>query len=211
MLQRWMVGFALIAGCAMMVTVGCWGGPGRVYPPGISPTAAADAMTMYDSNKDGKISGDELDKVPAFKPSMAKINLEGGKDVTADMIAARIQKWKESKLGKMSLGCRVTRNGLPLDGATVTFYPEKFLGDKIQPASGKTDINGMAMLSVPINTGGGKPEPPGVAPGFYRIVVTKDGLDIPAKYSKVEDAILGQEVAQDAPGIQEGLKYDLRF
>ena len=43
------------------------------------------------------------------------------------------------------------------------------------------------------------------------MVVTAPGGNIPAKYSTEEGSILGQEVAMDAKGIQEGLKYDLKY
>ncbi len=215
MSQRWLVGCMLVLGGLAVAIAGCWNrGPARVLPPSIDATAAGEeAIKMYDTNHDGKISGAELDKCPAVKSAIARIDLSGKGEVTAEMITARIRKWQESLLGKMSLGCRITRNGSPLRGATVTFVPEKFLGPNVKPATGKTDANGMAMLTVaPTNTAPGAPrEHPGVAPGFYRIVVTAPGGNIPAKYSTEEGAVLGQEVAQDAREIQAGLRYDLKF
>jgi hypothetical protein len=215
MSQRWLVGCAVVLGVSLVAIAGCWNrGPSRVTPPPIDAAAAGnDAMKMYDGNHDGKISGAELDKCPAIKAAIAQIDIGGKGEVTAEMITARVRKWQDSRLGLMSLGCRVTRNGSPLPGATVTFVPEKFLGPNVQPATGKTDINGMAMLSVaPTNTAPGAPrQPPGVAPGLYRVVVTAPGLNIPEKYSTEAGTILGQEVAMDAKGIQEGIKFDLKF
>jgi hypothetical protein len=214
MSHRWMVGCALILGALLAVNAGCWGrGQERVKPPPIDAAAAgAEAIKMYDTNKDGMISGAELDKCPAVKAALAKIDTSGKGEVTADMITARVRKWQESRLGKMSLGCSVTRNGQPLEGATVTFVPEKFLGDKVPKATGKTDSHGMAMLSVAVGTSStGRREPPGVAPGLYRVVITKAGMDIPPQYSTEAGTILGQEVAMDAKGIQEGIKFNLKF
>jgi hypothetical protein len=213
MSQRWMGACALVLGGVLAIITGCWGGPSRVKPPPIDPVAAGtEAIKMYDKNGDGKISGDELDKCPPIKAAIAQIDPSGKKEVTAEMITARVKKWQESKLGKMSLGCRVTRNGNPLGGATVTFFPEKFLGTEVKQATGKTDQNGMVMLSVAVGTdASGKREPPGVAPGLYRVVVTKEGMSIPPKYSTEADTVLGQEVAMDAKGIQEGIKFDLQF
>jgi hypothetical protein len=51
--------------------------------------------------------------------------------------------------------------------------------------------------------------PPGVAPGLYRVEITKDGEDIPAKYNT--DTVFGQEVAMDAKGIQEGIRFELKY
>jgi hypothetical protein len=50
-------------------------------------------------------------------------------------------------------------------------------------------------------------------PGLYRVVITKQGLKIPDKYSKEETTILGQEIARDAAGIQDmkGIKFKLTF
>jgi hypothetical protein len=215
MSQRRLAGCTLVLAGLLVAVGGCWNRtPPRVNAPSIDAgTAGEEAIKMYDTNHDGKISGAELDKCPAIKAAIAQIDPSGKGEITAEMITARIKKWQDSKLGRMSLGCRVTRNGSPLAGATVTFVPEKFLGPNLKPATGKTDTNGMAMLSItPTNTAPGAPrEPPGVAPALYRVVVTVPGLNIPPKYSTEEGAILGQEVAMDAKGIQEGLKFDLKF
>ncbi len=208
MSQRWMVGCALAVGGVLLTIAGCWmGGRERVKPPPINAAAAgAEAMKMYDTNNDGKISGAELDKCPAIKAAIAQIDPSGKGEVTAEMITARIKKWQDSLLGKTALGCRVTRNGSPLPGATVTFIPEKFLGPNVKPATGKTDVNGMAMLSI-----ADSPPPPGVAPGLYRVVVTVPGMNVPPKYSSEADTVLGLEVAMDAKGMREGIKFDLNF
>ncbi len=186
----------------LVVCTGCPSGPGRVYPPGYNSSAGSDAIAAFDTNKDGKISGDELNKCPGLKAALARLDPSGKGEVTADMITARIQAWKNSKLGRMSYSCSVTYNGRPLAGAEVKLVPEKFLGEYVKTAVGKTDQNGMAMIS----TGD---TPPGIAPGFYRVEITKDGLNIPAKYNT--DTILGAEVAQDAQEIMEGVRFNLSF
>jgi len=180
----------------------------RIYPPAIDAAAGAKAIEMFDTNKDGKISGAELDKCPGLKAAIDQIDKAGTGGITADMITARIKAWKDSKLGRMSMGIRVTHNGQPLEGAEVKFVPEKFLGDKIPTATGKTDVNGMAMLTVPPDPA--KPNfPPGVAPGLYRVEITKAGENIPAKYNT--ETVFGQEAAQGAKGLQEGIKFDLKY
>jgi len=212
MSHRWMVGCALVLGGLLLASVGCWGGKQtRVKPPPIDASAAGpEAIKMYDTNGDGKISGAELDKCPAIKVALAQIDPSGKGEVTAEMITARIRKWQDSLLGRMSLGCRVSRNGVPLAGATVTFIPEKFLGTKVPQATGKTGVNGQAMLSS-APAADAPPGSPGVTPGLYRVVITVDGMNIPPRYSTEAGTVLGQEVAMDAKGIQEGIKFDLRF
>lgn len=167
------------------------------------------AILFFDTNKDGKLSGRELNQCPGLKAAAAKVNPNGEDGITAKMISDRIKKWQKSKLGRMMIFCTVTRKGKPLAGAEVRFVPEKFLGlnDDKWIATGKTDQNGTAMPSIP--TTGKRSNPPGLAPGFYRVEVTKPGEKIPAKYNT--RTIFGQEIANDAKGIQEGIKFDLEY
>jgi hypothetical protein len=186
------------------------GGPRRILPPRLDATAAGkEAIKLYDTNKDGKISGKELDKCPGLKAAIDNLDPSGNEEITAEKVTARIKAWQDSKLGRMSLACRVTHNGKPLAGAEVRFVPEKYLGKGLKPATGKTDHNGMAMLSIPLKTTGEFRDPPGVAPGIYRVEITKKGEKIPARYNS--ETIFGQEVAMDAKGIQEGIKFDLKY
>jgi hypothetical protein len=200
-----------IVGCALalglVVASGCSRGPARIVPPPIDASAAgAKAIEMYDANKDGKLSGAELDKCPALKAAMAQIDKVGDGTITAAKITARIQMWQGSKLARMPFPCKVLHNARPQAGADVKFVPEKFLGDNVKTAEGKTDANGMVSMSVPAGEQSG---PPGVAPGFYRVEITKAGENIPAKYNT--NTILGQEVASDAKGVRDGITYDLRY
>lgn len=205
-----MVVCALVLGGLLAVNSGCLGGkPKRIKAPSIDASGAGSkAVEMFDADKDGKISGAELDKCPGLKAAAPMVDPSGQNAITADAVTARIKKWQDTKLGRMSLSCSVTRNGQPFPGAEVKFIPEKFLGENIQPATGKTDNNGMAMLTI---EGTGPGNPPGVAPGMYRVVITKQGVSIPPKYSSEDATTLGQEVALDAKGIQEGIKFQLKF
>jgi hypothetical protein len=186
------------------------GGPRRIYPPAINAAAAgAKAIELYDADKDGKLSGKELDKCPGLKAAIDKVDPDGKGEITAAMITERIKAWQRSRLGRMSLACTVLHNGKPLAGAVVRFVPEKFLGLKGDKwiGTGKTDDNGMAMISVP--TSGAREDPPGVPPGFYRVEITKEGEKLPAKYNA--DTVFGQEIANDAAGIMEGIKFDMDY
>ena len=213
MSHRWMAGCALVLGGLLAVGVGCNRGPSRVKPPSIDASAAgAEAVKMYDKNGDGKISGVELDKCPSLKEAIALIDKSGTGEITADMITARIEDWQKTKVAAMPMSCRVYRNGQPFAGATVTFYPEKFLGPNLKPAKGTTNDNGAATISVDTtSSAGGTPVSAGIAPGFYRVVVTKEGMSIPAKYSSEAETVLGQEAARDNIDISTGIKFDLKF
>ena len=197
----------VVVGVAVLAGWGCWGGgPSRLDPPGISASAAGKAaIKQYDTDDDGLIGDEELDKVPAFEQALENLDKNGDGGVSADEVAARIEAWQASKLARMSLTCTVTLRRQPLEGATVKFVPEKFLGDEVRTSTGVTDTRGVAMLSVP--TGGGQNDPPGVECGFYRVEITKEGVDIPAKYNT--ETILGQEVAMDAVDIQQGPSFNL--
>jgi hypothetical protein len=196
-----------ILAVSFVITSGCSRGPSRVCPPPISASAAgAEAITMYDADKDGKIQGAELENSPALKAAINQINTTGDGAITANMITERIKVWQNSNLGRMPLCCTILRNGHPLSGAEVRFVPEKFLGSNVKTAQGKTDQSGTAMISIPIID---PSDLPGVAPGLYRVEITKVGENIPAKYNKA--TVLGQEVALDADRIRGGITFTLQY
>lgn len=205
MCARGLAGWVLMT--VLVVGAGCSQSPSRLHPPAIDASAAgAKAVEIYDTNKDGKISGDELDRCPGLKAAIAQIDTSGQGAVTAEMITARIKSWQDSKIARMPVSCVLMRRGVPLSGATVTFVPEEFLGANVMAASGKTNERGLAAIGVPTT---GPNDPFGVAPGFYRVEITKTGDKIPAKYNT--KTILGQEVAADAKGILGAIKFNLNY
>jgi hypothetical protein len=168
------------------------------------------ALEMFDADKDGKISGPELDKCPGLKAGLARLD-PAHQGVTAEMIDARIGAWKDSKLGRSPIMLRFTHNGKPLVDAVVKLVPEKFLGREMFEkcvAKGKTEASGTVMLSIDLPN---PRDPPGVYPGYYRIEVTKAGMNIPSKYNT--ETALGIEVAQDAPEMLQGgsIEYKVDF
>ena len=192
---------------SFVLALGCSRGPGRLHPPSISASVAgSEAIEMYDTDKDGKISDSELDACPALKAALAQIDTTGKGAITAEMITERIKAWQNSKIGRMPLGCTVLHNGRPLTDAEVRFVPETFLGENVRMAKGKTNQNGVTGISVETSD---RSDLPGVAPGFYRVQITKTGENIPAKYNTV--TTLGQEVATDAAGVREGLRFNLVY
>jgi hypothetical protein len=188
---------------------GCSRRPSRVRAPGIDASAAGRlALEQYDTDHDGFIAGAELDKAPSLKASMKNLDLNGDKKVSAEEITARIQHWQNvDKVGKMSLSVTVFRRGQPLVGATVKFVPEKFLGDEVQTAEGVTNERGVATLTVPPDPA--QPNVHGVQCGLFRVEITKQGDRIPPMYNT--QTIFGQECANDAAGIQEGIKFNLMY
>jgi hypothetical protein len=166
-------------------------------------------MELLDTNKDGKIAGPELDKAPGLKAALKVMKTDATQGVTGAQISDRFTYWIESKIGSQPVSCVVLRNGQPLVGATVKFVPEIFLIGiiKVTP-QGKTDENGIANISLP-TTPGPEADPPGIGPGMYRVEITKEGENIPAKYNTATE--LGQEVSLDNPEIPNNIKFDLKY
>ena len=186
-----------------------WSVPRRIMPPAIdAKEAGKKALAEYDLDGDGAIGAQELDKAPSLKAAIKNLDRNDDGKVTAEEVTARIKAWQKTKVGLISFACTVTLDGQPLGGATVTFAPEKFLGTQIKPATGVTDRNGIANVTIQVERG----EPGGMACGLYRVQISRNtgGKEvIPARYNT--QTTLGHEVALDAEGMQEGiLRFDLR-
>jgi hypothetical protein len=194
------LGMALFAGCSKAP---------KSYAPRIDPEAAGKAaLEQYDANKDGKISGAELDKAYAIKSNLEKIDLNHDQAVTAEEIAARIRFWQTDKYygSRSPLRIMVLHNQRPLAGAEVKFVPEKFLSAELETVQGKTGADGMTVLSIPPREPG---DVPGVGPGFYRVEITKPGENIPAQYNA--KSVLGIDTTMDNPAMYMGMKFDLKY
>jgi hypothetical protein len=203
----------------------------KSYAPEVDPVAAGyAALEQYDDNDDGKISGPELDKAASLKSNLANIDLDNDRAVTADEIADRIRCWQTTKMlrTRTPIHCTVYHNKQFLADAEVKLVPEKFLGDKMKIAKGKTNANGMAILVME----NAEPDAsPGIGPGFYRVEITKAveetpakrnrkatirkhqdtnaEEEIPAKYNT--DTILGLDTTMDNPLIRKGVRFDLDY
>jgi hypothetical protein len=203
-----LVGLAFSAACLLGIA-GCSRGPARVALPKISASAAASAaMAKYDTDKDGFLNAKELEQCPALQSALKQIDTNNDGRVSADEIAARIAHWQESKQGLTSLAVKVSLDGQPLEGATVTLVPEEFLGSDVQKAVGVTDKGGVAGTTIE------QPQTPGqrgVQPGFYRVEISKTAggkETLPAKYNT--KTTLGVEVAPDSPVVLSGAVFDLK-
>jgi hypothetical protein len=188
----------LVAGLGLLGPAGCGGGGPAVLPPRIASDAAKKAIELYDVDKKGYLDAKELEKAPAIQAAFP-----GSSKVTEEDIAARLAKWKENKIGRLAFLIRVMHNGKPLPDATVTLVPESFLGSEIETAVGRTDGSGCALPSVPAH---GSDHRPGVAPGFYRVEITKADENIPANYNTA--TILGGEVPDTN---ESGWIFDLKY
>jgi hypothetical protein len=198
-----MSAFRLARSCAalslLVVFSSCRSGPAPVSQPSVDPEGAAElAMEMYDTNHDGKIAGDELEKVPSLKSAMKRVDTNNDSALDAEEIAARIEHWKDMKVGLVSFGFTTTLDGAPIEDAVVTFEPETFLGEEVKLCKCTTGFTGGCGPSVPKELRPTPQTPPGAHMGFYKVKISKivNGKEtIPARYN--EQTILGQEVAPD--------------
>jgi hypothetical protein len=193
--------------------LGCEPSKSRVPLININASAVATkAMQSFDTDKDGKLSGAELDRAPSLKAAMDIMDTDAKKGISAEQISARINKWAEDKKGLIPTNCVVLHNGKPLADVEVKFVPDSFIADYLtQTASGKTSSMGEARISIPIEPGSDLP--PGVPPGFYRVEITKAGENIPACYNAA--TVLGVEISTDGmlklALSQRRIQFDLKY
>ncbi len=196
----------VVLSLACLTLASCSSGPARVQQPYIDADGAGElAMEQYDTNSDGIVAGDELEKAPGLKAALATMDGNGDKGISAEEVAARINQWKEQKTGVTFFSYLVTLDGKPLEGANVLFEPESFLGDEIKTAIGETAIGGSGGASIPKAERPTPTSPPGMHLGLYKVKISKlvNGKEIvPPKYN--EQTILGQELAGDVPEIRGG-------
>ena len=169
--------------------------------PELDPTgAAAAALADYDTDQNGVISGTELNACPALQKALMEIDTNGDGGLSADEIAQRVQSYVDNRLGRMTLACAVLMDGAPLPGATVTFVPERFLGDAIPPATGTTSSTGIASMSNK------DVSPPGITVGFFKVQISKKDASgnelIPERYNVATQ--LGQEIALGSQALSMG-------
>jgi hypothetical protein len=176
----------------------CNSPPPRVVAPSFNPgKIAAGAIQEYDANGDGALAGDELSKAASIRSALSSYDADGDGRVTAEEIQKRMEKFAATKVGLMKFLCRVSLNGQPLQGATVTLRPEPFLKDVVQVASGVTDASGKVQLEIaddllPASDRGLH----AMQPGLYWVEITHPTISIPARYNT--ETTLGREVSGDS-------------
>jgi hypothetical protein len=205
--------YLAVAALILATTVSCQRGPVVVKQPSISPSSAGKlAMEQYDSNGDGKVAGDELEKAPSLKAALPRLDTDGDGGVSADEVAARVNAWKAMQTGMTTVPCHVALDGQPLAGAKVTLEPETFLGGEIKIAFGTTDQFGTVAPSIPKDQRPDPKLPGGAHFGLYKVRISKivNGKEtIPARYNT--ETILGQEVSYDDPGMKSNnIPYALK-
>lgn len=192
--------FSWLCLAAFAIAAGCSSAPSRVTAPGISGSAASDAMTKYDKNSDGALDDDELKAVPGIARAKARFDKNSDGKVSADEISTRIGEWAGSKVGLTQYSLTFLLDGRPLDGATIKFVPEEFLGPDIKGGTGTTDSTGRANIAIAQEDL--RPDEKGLQGmrlGVYKIEITHPSIQIPAKYNTATE--IGAEIAHDDPNV----------
>jgi len=181
--------------------LGC--GPSAPVVPKINAAASASAaMDEYDTNKDGFIDQAELKSAPSLKDAEKVIDSNSDGKLSRDEIEQRLNKYSTQGMALMSFSCSVTMNGAKKAGIEVEMVPEKFMLGSIKMGKGKTDANGMVRFKQE------EQEFEGVAPGFYKIKLIKDGsLSLPARFNA--NTAIGKEIALDRMG-RGGDSFDIK-
>ena len=202
-----------IAVCLCLLAInGCSNRPPTLKPPDFdADDAGAAAMKQYDTDGDGVVGGDELDHAPSLNFALDRLDQDQDNCVSAAEVSQLIdEKYKQDGAGVIRIKCVVELDSKPVDGATVTFDPEEFLGeDIVYPASGVTRA-GLAPMSVAAENLV-HPNARGVAPGLYLVRISKvvDGKEtIPARYNTATE--LGVEVARRASYMPGSVHFELR-
>jgi hypothetical protein len=168
--------------------------------------AAAAAIAQYDANNDSVIASAELDKCPALKAALPRIDTDKDGRISATEIAARVRKYESDRVGLVPVTVTVSMDRKPLGGAVVTLQPEEFLGSDVKPAQCTTNDGGFGVFET---EGAGAP---GVQCSLFRVIVSKkdpSGKEIvPARYN--QESTLGVETGYDSPTIRNSLDLELK-
>jgi hypothetical protein len=195
-----MINRSIVAFILALVVGGCSSGPQRVKAPKINVNAAArQAIELYDTNHDGKLSVEELAKCPGILISIDAYDANHDKFVDEQEIQNRLSHLLNGT-GGTQLGCNVSYQGKPLAGAKVVFEPEAYLGTDIQSAEGETNNYGVAQLGIPSDkVPAALKNAKIVQYGTFKVRITHPTIKIPAKYNT--ETTLGYETIVGQPSV----------
>jgi hypothetical protein len=188
-------------------TIGSLLGCGGPTPDGVTfnPAQAAKlAMEDYDADGDGLITDVESEKCPALKSAFKRIDTDGDQSINSQEFEARIDYFVNADATIISGSVEIKKNSQPVPDATVTFTPERFMGNLIKPSNGVTDANGIAYMS------GQEANFPGIYLGYYRVYVSKieGGKEtIDAKYNT--ETTLGYEATDDLEDVMNVIQFSV--
>jgi hypothetical protein len=183
----------------MLLIAGCSGAPARVKPPKINPSsAAAQAMELYDTDHDGKLSQAEAAKCPGVLVAFDRYDANHDKFIDASEFEEHLQELLKHGTGGTALSCNIIYDGHPLADATVVLDPEPYLGTEIQSAEGVTASYGAARVGIAADRLPAELQRVKLVQyGTFKVRVTHPKIKIPAKYNT--DTTLGYETIPGDP------------
>jgi hypothetical protein len=169
--------------------------PSRITPPGLDAAAVTAAvMGQADTDGDGRLTKQELERVPALVVSLATLDADADGQLSAAELRAWLDEVKVSRVAITSLTASVTHKGKPLANAAIRLVPESFMGSGMKAATGVTEAGGDASLTIPDSVY------PGVNCGLYLVEITgigHDGKPLPGRYNS--ESTLGIAVGGRVP------------
>lgn len=186
--------------------VGCSRGPAPVIIPYVDPVAAGEgAIELYDTDGDGQLSELELAACPGILNNISIYDADGNKSVSQEEIESRLSAFFPRRVGVTKLSVHVSLDGKSLDGATLKFVPEPYLGDEVMTAWGTTTGRGNASMDIrnedaPSSEQGLR----GIHYGTYKVEIAHPSITIPAKYNT--ETTLGYETERGNPTASFELK-----
>jgi hypothetical protein len=194
---------------ALLLIAGCSSEP--TPPPRfqVDPQRATEeAMKLYDKNSDGTLDAKELAACPPLIELLKNLKArfpEHPESLTAADISGRMEEWVKDPTTLQPGEVMVYLDGKMLEGATVKYEPEPFLGSSYHPHQGQTDTAGMATLDPELKGY------PGIYVGLYRVRISKmvNGKEtLPARYNTATE--LGREVATNLRDSRENIMFRLK-
>jgi len=203
-LRRWATPRALCV--TLLGIVGCSVGPSKFSAPYVDPAAAgAEAINLYDVNKDGALDESELKKCPGLLGKLKSYDKDGNGKLEQQEIVDGVGVLFKSGVGGTQLQALVSYKGRPLAGAEVVLEPEPYLGSSIQTAKGTTNGSGATQLGIPPEfLPSHLQQMKAVHYGTFKVRITHPTTSLPAKYNTETE--LGYETEVGNPLVRFDLK-----
>ncbi len=166
-------------------------------------------MKLYDKNGDGVLDANELKSSPPLFDLLQNLKARASDHsdtLTAADIASRLEGWNKNPTILIPAVGMVAVHGKPLEGATVTFEPEPFLGPSYHSHQGRTNGAGLFQLDPDLKELGN-----GIYVGLYKVRISKkvDGKEtLPARYNTETE--LGVELAPGHRNASDSTNFRLK-